>query len=211
MSRYQAVPRAEDPLDSDSIELRISTELHDPLRASSSSSSSHLLLPTPQPTVPSAQLEEITEDQAEAEVERVGLLGRALSAASGAAAAAARRAREALPATLPVTNDGVFANMSAKPQVDDPKDDETPPPYEIAAADTTPPYWQTTVIAPAGLGDMVLVEGMPVGNAFSFGWNMIGTSFSFYIVTRDVYCLFCRFSADIPIAHDARGEGMLNF
>jgi hypothetical protein len=31
------------------------------------------------------------------------------------------------PATLPVTNDGVFANMSAKPESESNKDDETPP------------------------------------------------------------------------------------
>jgi hypothetical protein len=31
------------------------------------------------------------------------------------------------PATLPVTNDGVFANMSAKPESETNKEDETPP------------------------------------------------------------------------------------
>lgn len=51
--------------------------------------------------------------------------------------------------------------------------------YEEASTDATPPYWQTTVIAPAGMGDMVLVEGMPVGNVFAFAWNMISKLFFF--------------------------------
>ncbi|KAG1050611.1 hypothetical protein G6F43_007129 [Rhizopus delemar] len=84
------------------------------------------------------------------------------------------------PAILPVSTDGVFSNMSAKPESDSKKLDETPPTYEEAAADATPPYWQTTIIAPAGMGDIVLVEGMPVGNIFSFFWNlMISASFQF--------------------------------
>ncbi|KAI9257107.1 hypothetical protein EDC94DRAFT_635928 [Helicostylum pulchrum] len=84
------------------------------------------------------------------------------------------------PAVLPVSTDGVFANMSAKPETESNKLDETPPTYEEAAADATPPYWQTTIIAPAGMGDMILVEGMPVGSIFSFFWNLlISASFQF--------------------------------
>ncbi|KAG1141904.1 hypothetical protein G6F37_007960 [Rhizopus arrhizus] len=84
------------------------------------------------------------------------------------------------PAILPVSTDGVFSNISAKPESDSKKLDETPPTYDEAAADATPPYWQTTIIAPAGMGDIVLVEGMPVGNIFSFFWNlMISASFQF--------------------------------
>ncbi|KAL9556935.1 hypothetical protein MBANPS3_001646 [Mucor bainieri] len=84
------------------------------------------------------------------------------------------------PAILPVSTDGVFANMSAKPETESGKLDETPPTYEEAAADATPPYWQTTIIAPAGLGDIVLVEGMPVGSMFAFFWNlMISCTFQF--------------------------------
>lgn len=51
--------------------------------------------------------------------------------------------------------------------------------YEQAAADSAPPYWETTILAP-GLGglDEVYVDGMPVGSVFSFIWNgMISTSF----------------------------------
>ncbi|CAO3612669.1 unnamed protein product [Mucor hiemalis] len=88
--------------------------------------------------------------------------------------------RHSGPAVLPVSTDGVFANMSAKPETESNKLDETPPTYEEAAADATPPYWQTTIIAPAGMGDMVLVEGMPVGGIFAFFWNLlISASFQF--------------------------------
>ncbi|KAG2221052.1 hypothetical protein INT45_009710, partial [Circinella minor] len=84
------------------------------------------------------------------------------------------------PAILPVTNDGVFSNMSAKPDRDGNKLDETPPAYEEAVADATPPYWQTTIIAPPGMGDIILVESMPVGNLFNFAWNLlVSASFQF--------------------------------
>lgn len=51
--------------------------------------------------------------------------------------------------------------------------------YEAAAADATPPYWETTILAP-GLHspDEVYVDGLPVGSLFSFIWNgMISMSF----------------------------------
>ncbi|KID65493.1 Metal homeostatis protein BSD2 [Metarhizium brunneum] len=78
-----------------------------------------------------------------------------------------------------VGTDGVFANMSARPERSDSEKDEQPPSYEQAAADAAPPYWETTILAP-GLGglDEVYVDGMPVGSVFSFIWNgMISTSF----------------------------------
>ncbi|KAI7898899.1 uncharacterized protein BX663DRAFT_564376 [Cokeromyces recurvatus] len=82
------------------------------------------------------------------------------------------------PAILPISNDGVFANISAKP--DNNKLEETPPTYEEAAADATPPYWQTTIITPISIGDFILVEGLPVGSMFSFFWNLIiSASFQF--------------------------------
>jgi len=75
-------------------------------------------------------------------------------------------------------SDGVFANLSAKPERGE-KLEEHPPSYEQAAADAAPPYWETTILAP-GLGgpDDVYVEGLPVGSVFSFVWNgMISMSF----------------------------------
>ncbi|KAL8771690.1 MAG: hypothetical protein Q9209_002881 [Squamulea sp. 1 TL-2023] len=81
--------------------------------------------------------------------------------------------------TFSSSNDGVFANLSAKPERGEKQEDEKPPSYEAAAADATPPYWETTVLAP-GLHspDEVYVEGLPVGSLFSFVWNgMISMSF----------------------------------
>lgn len=50
--------------------------------------------------------------------------------------------------------------------------------YEQAAADATPPYWETTILAPGMSSDEVYVDGLPVGSIFSFIWNaMISTSF----------------------------------
>jgi hypothetical protein len=50
--------------------------------------------------------------------------------------------------------------------------------YEQAAADATPPYWETTILAPGMLSDEVYVDGLPVGSVFSFVWNaMISMSF----------------------------------
>ncbi|KAG6038690.1 hypothetical protein E4U41_003857 [Claviceps citrina] len=78
-----------------------------------------------------------------------------------------------------IGSDGVFANLSAKPDRTVFEKEEMPPSYEQAAADAAPPYWETTILAP-GIGglDEVYVDGMPVGSVFSFIWNgMISTSF----------------------------------
>lgn len=80
-----------------------------------------------------------------------------------------------------VGSDGVFANMSARPERVESEKEEMPPTYEQAAADAAPPYWETTILAP-GMGgpDDVYVDGLPVGSVFSFIWNcMISTSFQF--------------------------------
>ncbi|KAF3005073.1 hypothetical protein E8E13_009623 [Curvularia kusanoi] len=74
-------------------------------------------------------------------------------------------------------NGGVWANLSAKPTRGEDLE-EKPPTYEQAAADATPPYWETTILAPGTFGDEVFVEGLPVGSLFSFIWNaMISMSF----------------------------------
>jgi Protein of unknown function (DUF2370) len=78
--------------------------------------------------------------------------------------------------------DGVFANLSAKPDPDSPdeKYDEPLPSYEVAAADAAPPYWETTIITPGRDSDEVYVDGFPVGTFFAFIWNaMISMSFQF--------------------------------
>ncbi|KUI63004.1 Metal homeostatis protein BSD2 [Cytospora mali] len=78
-----------------------------------------------------------------------------------------------------IQSDGVFTNLTAKPERGGSEKEEQPPTYEQAAADAAPPYWETTILAP-GLGglDEVYIDGMPVGSLFSFVWNaMISMSF----------------------------------
>ncbi len=80
-------------------------------------------------------------------------------------------------------NDGVWANLNAKPR---PGDDleEKPPTYEQAAADATPPYWETTVLSPYGTSgnpDDVFIDGLLVGSLFSFVWNAL-ISMSFQLI-----------------------------
>ncbi|KAF3915691.1 hypothetical protein AA313_de0208253 [Arthrobotrys entomopaga] len=79
------------------------------------------------------------------------------------------------------SNDGVFANLSAKPTVGGEKPaEEHPPSYEQAAADATPPYWETTILAPGMSPDEVFIDGLPVGSVFAFVWNaLISLSFQF--------------------------------
>lgn len=78
-------------------------------------------------------------------------------------------------------SDGVFANLSARPERGNPESEkeEQPPTYEQAAADAAPPYWETTILAPGfGGTDEVYIDGMPVGSFFSFVWNgMISIAF----------------------------------
>ncbi|TIC13206.1 hypothetical protein E3Q15_01564 [Wallemia mellicola] len=102
-----------------------------------------------------------------------------------------------------LNNDGVFANMTAKPQSNErlvPRQnadgttieyvreestdkEDAPPSYNLAALDATPPYWDTTVIAPASPFDTddLIVDGLPVGIFFSFAWNLL-ISMSFHFV-----------------------------
>ncbi|TDL29427.1 hypothetical protein BD410DRAFT_709717 [Rickenella mellea] len=92
-------------------------------------------------------------------------------------------------------NDGVFANVTAKPTLprqlfseDDPHvspedaQKDAPPSYSSAQADAVPPYWETTVHAPSspGAAGEMVVDGLPTGVVFSFLWNLlISISFQF--------------------------------
>jgi len=93
--------------------------------------------------------------------------------------APAPSSRQSHPATFSSSNDGVFANLAAKPDLE--KLEELPPSYEQAAADATPPYWETTLLTPGMVSDDVYVDGLPVGSLFSFVWNGI-ISMSFQLV-----------------------------
>ncbi|KAF8529883.1 hypothetical protein JB92DRAFT_3106579 [Gautieria morchelliformis] len=91
-------------------------------------------------------------------------------------------------------NDGVFANMTAKPGrgivvqegesihvVPEEVQKEVPPSYAVAQADSAPAYYETIVHAPSsGLDGEVLVDAMPTGSIFTFAWTMlISLSFQF--------------------------------
>ncbi|KAI1424327.1 hypothetical protein F5Y12DRAFT_462514 [Xylaria sp. FL1777] len=78
-----------------------------------------------------------------------------------------------------IQSDGVFSNMTARPERGEKIVEEAPPTYEQAAADAAPPYWENTILAPGfGGPDDVYIDGMPVGSVFSFLWNgMISASF----------------------------------
>ncbi|KAJ7202498.1 hypothetical protein B0H12DRAFT_515399, partial [Mycena haematopus] len=86
-----------------------------------------------------------------------------------------------------IENDGVFANVMAKPQrartvrTDDgevhmvPEDNqkEPPPSYAAAQADSVPPYWETTVHAPGmDLGSDMIIDDLPSGSVWVFLVNM---------------------------------------
>ncbi|CCM01725.1 uncharacterized protein FIBRA_03791 [Fibroporia radiculosa] len=95
-----------------------------------------------------------------------------------------------------IHNDGVFANVVAKPSrpmriqqgdetylVPEESQKDAPPSYSSAQADSVPPYWETTVHAPSAAmnaGDVV-VDALPTGSVFSFLWNLL-VSISFQFV-----------------------------
>ncbi|KLO17153.1 hypothetical protein SCHPADRAFT_868676 [Schizopora paradoxa] len=94
-----------------------------------------------------------------------------------------------------VENDGVFSNVLAHPtpaqtardengnvyEVPEDAQKDAPPSYATAQADAVPPYWETTIHAPAmGSQDEPLIDGIPAGSIFSFAWNfLISISFQF--------------------------------
>ncbi|CDO76262.1 hypothetical protein BN946_scf184470.g20 [Trametes cinnabarina] len=94
-------------------------------------------------------------------------------------------------------NDGVFANVTAKPSrgvriqdgdevyiVPEEVQKEVPPSYAQAQADAVPPYWETTIHAPSAASNTpgeVVIDGLPTGSLFSFLWNLL-VSISFQFV-----------------------------
>jgi len=99
------------------------------------------------------------------------------------------------PQVIGNNNDGVWANVTAKPtapvRIQDgdstylvPEDTraEPPPSYASAQADAVPQYWETTVHAPfaPGVAGEMIIDSLPSGSLFSFLWNMlISISFQF--------------------------------
>ncbi|GAM83147.1 hypothetical protein ANO11243_011330 [Dothideomycetidae sp. 11243] len=110
-----------------------------------------------------------------------GALQRRVTEFPGAAAAASATTTPRVYGGGSGTRDGVFANISAKPTREDDLE-EKPPTYEQAAADATPPYWETTILTPAGYSsDDIFVDGLMVGSLFSFVWNAL-ISMSFQLI-----------------------------
>ncbi|KAJ6505923.1 hypothetical protein DFH09DRAFT_283766 [Mycena vulgaris] len=96
-----------------------------------------------------------------------------------------------------IENDGVFANVMAKPQrartvrtedgeiymVPEDNQKEPPPSYATAQAEeSVPPYWETTVHAPGmDLGGDMIIDDLPSGSIWVFLVNMF-ISFFFQFV-----------------------------
>ncbi|KAJ7475768.1 hypothetical protein FB451DRAFT_1033919 [Mycena latifolia] len=96
-----------------------------------------------------------------------------------------------------IENDGVFANVMAKPQrartmrtedgeiymVPEDNQKEPPPSYASAQAEeSVPPYWETTVHAPGmDLGGDMIIDDLPSGSMWVFLVNMF-ISFFFQFV-----------------------------
>ncbi|KAK7051582.1 hypothetical protein VNI00_004561 [Paramarasmius palmivorus] len=97
-----------------------------------------------------------------------------------------------------VDNDGVFANVMAKPQpaqviempdgnvhlVPEDVQKEAPPSYQSAQADAVPSYFETTIVAPGGAGDPgsdMIIEDLPSGSVLVFVINML-LSFFFQFI-----------------------------
>lgn len=96
-------------------------------------------------------------------------------------------------------NDGVFANMAAKPVgpsqaireaassgvnfAPEEVQKEAPPSYQSAQADAVPAYWETTIVTSTATGadGELIVDQLPTGSVFSFLWNLL-VSMSFQFV-----------------------------
>ncbi|KAJ7068396.1 hypothetical protein C8F01DRAFT_1118029 [Mycena amicta] len=97
-------------------------------------------------------------------------------------------------AVVGTNNDGVFANVTAKPTpavriqdgdstylVPEEVRAEAPPSYASAQADAVPQYYEVHApFAPGTVGEMI-IDSLPSGTLFSFLWNML-VSISFQFV-----------------------------
>ncbi|KAI0346172.1 hypothetical protein BDW22DRAFT_1352194 [Trametopsis cervina] len=104
-----------------------------------------------------------------------------------------------------IENDGVFANVMAKPArnvevvgdsgdihlVPEETQAQAPPSYHEAQADAVPPYWETTIHAPSSLdpnADMI-VDDLPTGSWFLFLANVFISWFFQFIGFMFTYLL----------------------
>lgn len=78
--------------------------------------------------------------------------------------------------------DGVFSNLSAKPDTEsrDVVEDDNPPTYEEAAIDMAPSYYGVDDDGSGLYYNEICIEGLPTGNIANFVWNMVvSTCFQF--------------------------------
>lgn len=78
--------------------------------------------------------------------------------------------------------DGVFSNLSAKPDTGsrDVVEDDNPPTYEEAAIDMAPSYYGVDDDGSGLYYNEICIEGLPTGNIANFVWNMVvSTCFQF--------------------------------
>jgi len=95
-----------------------------------------------------------------------------------------------------IGNDGVWANVSARPSapvrvtneagesiiVPEESAKEAPPSYAVAQQDAVPQYWETTTVhAPSTLDSEILIDDLPSGNIWIFFFNLL-VSFGFQFV-----------------------------
>ncbi|KAI9011163.1 hypothetical protein BC832DRAFT_549871 [Gaertneriomyces semiglobifer] len=106
--------------------------------------------------------------------------------AAPAAPVTTAAAASAAPARAPSGNDGVFSNLSAKPDNSSSGgkvfEEIEPPSYgDLEPREQVPSYYETTILA-SGIAEdgEVLIDGMPVGDFFTFVVNMlVSMSFDF--------------------------------
>ncbi|KAJ2080128.1 hypothetical protein H4R24_003296 [Coemansia sp. RSA 988] len=113
--------------------------------------------------------------------------GRNVGASAASETAQTEQQATGAASAMPAPTDGVFANMSAKPELylgyDDKVPNEALPTYQdIYGPESTsaPPYFEAAVIS-VGDEDELLVEGLPVGSLGVFVVNMI-VSAAFQVV-----------------------------
>ncbi|GCF00435.1 hypothetical protein ZYGM_002364 [Zygosaccharomyces mellis] len=78
--------------------------------------------------------------------------------------------------------DGVFSNLSAKPDTEsrDVTENDNPPTYEEAAIDMVPSYYGVDDDGSGLYYNEICIEGLPTGNIANFVWNMVvSTCFQF--------------------------------
>ncbi|KAJ1930638.1 hypothetical protein IWQ60_000146 [Tieghemiomyces parasiticus] len=128
---------------------------------------SHPLQPVISVSVP----DELTDD----DEEEADAIARNVVGPATAAGAAASSSSAAHPSTVGgQANDGVFFNISAKPDLFADKPPTEPlPSYQEVVGEQAPPYFDPTVVAIGGDTGEILIEGLPVGSAFVFALNML--------------------------------------